>query len=134
MEDKNYGDILFLKRQIYTDEADFESAKEYFTVLEEFSQSNFSPMDMIKIAQVISYNPNDIQYQKFLINWIRDEENSQAGSKHSDRPRGTQFELLIFYEWGEPDCIDLERLTNAQTLKFLKNICEILKTTHKATS
>ena len=62
-------------------------------------------MDMIKIAQVLTHN--------------NDETNEN--------------ELLVFFEWGEPDCIDLERLTNAQTLKFLKNICDILKTTYKAT-
>ena len=90
VEDRNYGDILFLRRIIFKDDNLYEQSKEYFTVLEEFSQSNFSPMDMIKIAQVLTYN---------------DEENSQN-------------ELCIFFEWGEPDCIDLERLTNAQTLKF----------------
>lgn len=105
VEDRSYGDILFLKRRIFTDTFQYEHSKEYYNILEEFSQSNFSPMDMIKIAQVLTYSKEDC----------------------------SQHELLVFYEWGEPDCIDLDRLTNQQTLKFLKNICDILKTTYIAT-
>jgi hypothetical protein len=44
--------------------------------------------------------------------------------------RTNEYEFLVCFEWGEPDCIDIERLTSIQTLKFLKNIVEILETTY----
>ena len=43
------------------------------------------------------------------------------------------IEILIFFEYGDPDCIDLEKLTTIQTIKFLKNIAEILESTYNVT-
>lgn len=105
IEDLEYGDLYYLKRMILPDDQNFKHLRQYYKVLEEFSQSTFAHDDMIKLWS----------YAEFFI---------KAEEK---------YESLVFYEWGEPDCIDLEKLTTIQTLKFLKNIAEILESTFKIT-
>lgn len=106
IEDTEYEDRYFLLRYVLDASDRSEKIKNYFKALEQYTKSSFSPLDMIKVWRVESTS-------------MPEKENSE--------------ELLVFFEWGEPDCIDLSRLTKMQTMKFLKNILDILETTCRIT-
>ena len=104
VQDREYEDMYFVVKYVLQRDDRGEKIKNYFKALAEFTKSSFSPLDMIKI-------------------W-RTETTSIPESDSSE-------EFLAFFEWGEPDCIDLARLTKTQTMKFLKNILDILETTYR---
>ena len=106
IEDTEYEDRYFLMRYVLQDGDRDDKIKNYFKALEQYTKSSFSPLDMIKVWRVETTR-------------IPDANNEE--------------ELLVFFEWGEPDCIDLSRLTKMQTMKFLKNILDILETTCRIT-
>jgi hypothetical protein len=106
IEDTEYADRYYLLRYILDKDEKAEKIKGYFITLEELTKSSFSPLEMIKLWRTSTYKLSG--------------DNGQE-------------EFLVFFEWGEPDCIDLARLTTTQTIKFLKNMMDILDTTYRIT-
>lgn len=101
IEDLVYNDIIYLKRLIIKGSPTTKRVSRYYNQLLELSQSEFAHTDMVRLYKI----------EEFSL------------------PQGDTTELLIFFEYGEPDCIALDELTTIQTIKFLKNITEILETT-----
>lgn len=106
VEDIEFGDLYFIKRLLLEPGERREKVKNYYKTLESFSKSSLAPADLIKIWKTTSFV------------------NKSDGSE----------EFLVNFEWGEADCIDLSRLTKIQTIKFLKNIIEILEVTYNITN
>jgi hypothetical protein len=102
VEEIEYGDIFYAKRLIMKKGDSLEKTKAYYRALEEFTESRVAPQDMIRVWRINVF------------------ENAIDNTE----------EVLVLFEWGEPDCIDLSRLTAIQTLKFLKNIFEMLDVTY----
>lgn len=104
VQDREYEDMYYVVKYVLQKDEKSEKIKNYFKALAEFTRSSFSPLDMIKIWRTES----------------------------TPLPENEDLEeFLVFFEWGEPDCIDLGRLTKTQTMKFLKNILDILETTYR---
>ena len=105
IEDLEYADRYYLVRYVLEQNSKSEKIKNYYTSLEQFTKSILSPPDMIRLWKTASHFTTE-----------------------------STEEFLVFFELGEPDCIDLTRLTKVQTLKFLKNMIEVLETTYRVTS
>lgn len=103
VEDLQYGDVFYVKRISIIRSEEFNRQAKYYKVLEEFGANTFSPRDLLRY---------------FMVNEWLSAENPSLG------------ELLVFAEWGDFDCIDLARITLLQTVKFLKNVLEILQATY----
>lgn len=99
IEENEYLDVYYLKRLILPKDEKGAKVKKYYANLEDFGRSCLVPCEMVRVIKTETF----------------------------DHPNETTEELLVFFEWGEPDCIDLSRLTSIQTLKYLKNILEMLK-------
>lgn len=100
VEDCEYADVYYLRRLVLRRDEAAARTKKYYKNLEEFGRSCLVPVEMVKVLRL----------------------------EETSNPLDQTDELLVFSEWGEPDCIDLARLTAIQTLKYLKNINEMLRT------
>lgn len=90
-----------------------EKIKNYYATFEQFSKGIFAPSDLLRLWKTSTHQLKP--------------ESGESSDNRSQEHAAEEF--VAFFEWGEPDYIDLPRLTNMQAIKFLRSLVEILETT-----
>lgn len=89
----------FLKQNIYHNESEFNYALIYYQKLQSYCKQPLAKPDIVKLYQVYQFAD----------------------------PSNNYFELVMLFELGEADRIDIDQIQVQQITKFLKNVCILLQ-------
>ena len=99
MSDQENHVFYYLKQIILHDPEEYKFTLQYYKKLFEYCQTPFAKSDIIKLNNLFNFDNNMESY----------------------------YEIVILYEFGESDRIDVENIEKQHINKFLKNACLLLK-------
>ena len=98
LDDPDAPLFYYLKQEIFSEKHKYQNAVEYYRKLLAYCKSTFAKTDIAKLNYVFDFDDNEEGY----------------------------YEVVVIFEYGESDRIDIESISNNHINKFLKNVCLLL--------
>lgn len=93
------GGFFYLKQSIYTNKGEYQFALRYYQKLANYCKMPFAKTDIIRLHQIHNFDVEEDNY----------------------------FEVVLIFDLGEPDRIDIDNIESQHINKFLKNVCLLLQ-------
>ena len=90
--------FYYLKQMKFKDKAEFLFAKKFYMKIFNYCKMPFAKNDIVNLNYIFDFDNDNDEY----------------------------FELILVYDYGESDRIDVENISTAHINKFLKNVCLLL--------
>jgi hypothetical protein len=93
------GGFFYLKQSLYSHKGEYQFALRYYQKLATYCKMPFAKTDIIRLHQIHNF---DIEEENY-------------------------YEVVLIFDLGEPDRIDIDNIESQHINKFLKNVCLLLQ-------
>ena len=93
------GGFFYLKQSVYANKGEYQFALRYYQKLVNYCKMPFAKTDIIRLHQIHNFDVEEENY----------------------------FEVVLIFDLGEPDRIDIDNIESQHITRFLKNVCLLLQ-------